>query len=149
MTMTFPEFRSVRAGAGEQASHLAQITPVTLKMPRRFGVYRNIVKRLMDVTAIILAAPVVVPVVAGLAIGVAIQGGKPFYSQTRVGKNGRQFRMWKLRSMVVDADDRMEAYLDANPAARASIPARVLIVQRAGIGTLRPLVPHHAPGGVA
>lgn len=119
MTMTFPEFRSVRAGAGEQASHLAQITPVTLKMPRRFGVYRNIVKRLMDVTAIILAAPVVVPVVAGLAIGVAIQGGKPFYSQTRVGKNGRQFRMWKLRSMVVDADDRMEAYLDANPAARA------------------------------
>ena len=44
---------------------------------------------------------------------------RPFYTQTRVGKGGRQFRMWKLRSMVVDADSRMDAYLASNPAARA------------------------------
>lgn len=74
---------------------------------------------MLDVTAIALAAPVVVPVVAALAVMVARDGGNPFYSQLRVGKNGRRFRMWKLRSMVNDADARMEEYLDAHPEARA------------------------------
>lgn len=119
MTMTFPEFNSVRSGAIEKASHMPTITPVTVETKRRFGLYRNAVKRVLDLTAIVLAAPVVVPVVAGLALAVACQGGRPFYTQTRVGKGGRQFRMWKLRSMVVDADSRMDAYLASNPAARA------------------------------
>lgn len=60
-----------------------------------------------------------VPVVLVLAILVARDGGSPFYSQMRIGKGGRAFRMWKLRSMVVDADQRLEAWLAANPAARA------------------------------
>lgn len=119
MTMTFPEFNSVRSGAAEKASHMPAIKPVSVVRPRRIGVYRSFAKRLLDVTAIVLAAPVVVPVVAALVVAVACQGGRPFYTQTRVGKGGRMFRMWKLRSMVVDADARMESYLDANPAARA------------------------------
>jgi exopolysaccharide production protein ExoY len=67
----------------------------------------------------LMTAPVVVPIVLILALLVAREGGRPFYSQFRVGKNGRPFRMWKLRTMVVDADARMTAYLDANPEARA------------------------------
>ena len=47
------------------------------------------------------------------------KGGRPFYSQVRVGKGGKPFRMWKLRSMVNDADARMETYLAENPDARA------------------------------
>jgi exopolysaccharide production protein ExoY len=43
----------------------------------------------------------------------------PFYSQMRVGRGGKVFRLWKLRTMVVDADARLEAYLAANPQARA------------------------------
>jgi exopolysaccharide production protein ExoY len=83
------------------------------------GFYRNVVKRALDVAAVLLSAPVVVPIVLILALMVAREGGRPFYSQFRVGKNGRPFRMWKLRTMVVDADARMTAYLDANPQARA------------------------------
>ena len=82
------------------------------------GPYRRLFKRLLDLTLVLLAAPFIVPLVAMLALLVARDGGKPFYTQERVGKGGRVFRMWKLRSMVVDADARMAAYLAANPAAR-------------------------------
>ncbi|MBK8440478.1 MAG: sugar transferase [Rhodobacter sp.] len=86
---------------------------------RRGGSYRNGLKRLLDISAIVAAAPVVVPVIAGLAVMVARNGGSPFYCQVRVGKGGKPFRMWKLRSMVTDADARMESYLAENPDARA------------------------------
>ena len=86
--------------------------------PRK-GVYRALFKRAFDVTAIVLAAPIIVPIVAALAVAVSRDGGKAFYTQQRVGLGGRAFRMWKLRSMVSDADERMAHYLAANPAARA------------------------------
>lgn len=72
----------------------------------------------MDVTLTLMAAPVVVPLVAVLALLVALDGHNPFYSQLRVGRNGKTFRMWKLRSMLYNADALLEAYLDENPAAR-------------------------------
>ncbi|WP_236019352.1 sugar transferase [Fuscibacter oryzae] len=87
-------------------------------MVGRPGLYRNAVKRLLDVAAVAMAVPVVVPVVLAVAIAVSRDGGSPFYSQMRVGKNGKRFRMWKLRSMVPDADGRMAAHLEADPEAR-------------------------------
>lgn len=81
--------------------------------------YRRFAKRLFDTTVVLLTAPVWLTVVAILAVLVSLDGGKPLYSQMRVGLDGRQFRMWKLRSMVADADARLEAHLEANPAARA------------------------------
>lgn len=112
MTMTFPEFNAGIALTGDANVQAA------LALPRKRGLYRNLFKRAFDVTAILLAAPVVVPVVAVLAFAVARDGGRPFYSQMRVGKGGKRFRMWKLRSMVCDADERMEDYLAAHPEAR-------------------------------
>jgi len=112
MTMTFPEF-----GAGLGLPGDANIQ-AALALPRRAGAYRNLFKRAFDVTVILMAAPVVVPLVAAMAVAVARDGGKPFYSQLRVGKGGKRFRMWKLRSMVCDADERMEAYLATHPEAR-------------------------------
>ena len=112
MTMTFPEF-SAGLGLAADANVLA-----SKAMPRRKGIYRNVFKRVFDVATIVMAAPVVVPVVAALAIWVARDGGAAFYSQMRVGKDGKRFRMWKLRSMVTDADARMEDYLAAHPEAR-------------------------------
>jgi lipopolysaccharide/colanic/teichoic acid biosynthesis glycosyltransferase len=85
----------------------------------RGGIYRTAMKRTLDVVLILLGAPFVVPLVFVLAVLVALDGGKPFYRQDRVGKGGRIYRMWKLRSMEVDADERLSAYLRNNPAARA------------------------------
>ena len=83
------------------------------------AVYRAIGKRALDITAVLLASLFVLPVVGLLALLVAREGGKPFYTQDRVGKNGRIYKIWKLRSMVMDADARLEAHLAANPEARA------------------------------
>ncbi|TNC75019.1 sugar transferase [Rubellimicrobium roseum] len=85
--------------------------------PRRF--YRHVVKRTLDILAVLLALPIVLPIVATLAIAVAMEGGQPFYTQQRIGRGGRLFRMWKLRSMVPDADARLEAHLRDHPEARA------------------------------
>jgi lipopolysaccharide/colanic/teichoic acid biosynthesis glycosyltransferase len=85
---------------------------------RTRGIYRLGLKRILDVVIVLAAAPFVVPLVAMLALAVALDGGRPFYTQDRVGKGGRNFRMWKLRSMVVDAEARMVAHLAENPEAR-------------------------------
>jgi lipopolysaccharide/colanic/teichoic acid biosynthesis glycosyltransferase len=85
----------------------------------RPGLYRNLAKRLLDIVLVLVLAPVVLPVVLLLACGVAIDGGQPFYLQDRIGRGGRSYRMWKLRTMVRDADRKLAAHLDAHPAARA------------------------------
>jgi exopolysaccharide production protein ExoY len=118
MTISVPEL-SNRAVVAVPRSDRALGGTSSYSFPASSGLYRNFFKRALDILAVLLTAPVVVPIVAILALFVAKEGGRPFYSQFRVGKNGRPFRMWKLRTMVVDADARMNAYLDANPEARA------------------------------
>lgn len=82
------------------------------------GIYRRFLKRLFDLAIIMLATPFVLPVVALLALAVRLDGGSAFYSQYRIGRNGELFRVWKLRSMIEDADKAFEAYLSVTPAAR-------------------------------
>lgn len=83
------------------------------------GLYRRFVKRGLDVLVILLAAPVVLFLVAVLAALVKRDGGPVLYSQDRLGRNGKVFRLWKLRSMVVDADARLAEHLAGDPAALA------------------------------
>jgi lipopolysaccharide/colanic/teichoic acid biosynthesis glycosyltransferase len=119
MTVTFQEFPK----HGKASTKPAMLVAVGPSFPERTerragGIYRNLFKRAFDVSAVILAAPFVVPLVFGLAMAVRRDGGHAFYTQQRVGKDGRHFRMWKLRSMVTDADARMADYLAAHPEAR-------------------------------
>ena len=81
--------------------------------------YRHGGKRLLDLALVIAAAPFIVFVVAILAVFVAMDRSSPFYAQQRVGLHGRTFRLWKLRSMVPDADERLASYLASNDEARA------------------------------
>lgn len=88
-------------------------------VPPRPGFYRNYAKRVIDVLAVLVGLPAVVPIVIVLALLLMLQGSRPFYTSERVGRAGRTFRMLKLRTMVDDADDLLEAYLATNPSARA------------------------------
>ncbi len=83
------------------------------------GLYKRSFKRILDCVFVLLAAPVILPVVLMLGLLVRRDGGPAFYSQQRIGLNGRMFRIWKLRSMRVGADQLLEAHLAADPAARA------------------------------
>jgi exopolysaccharide production protein ExoY len=80
--------------------------------------YCRYMKRAIDIFAVVATAPVTVPIIVLLAIIVSIDGGDPFYCQKRVGRNGKLFNFWKLRSMVIDADASLQEYLASNPAAR-------------------------------
>lgn len=80
--------------------------------------YQNHFKRIVDVCFVLLTLPVALPLIAFLALLVKLGGGSPFYSQERVGKDGRVFRIWKLRTMVHDADARLESILSSDPAVR-------------------------------
>jgi lipopolysaccharide/colanic/teichoic acid biosynthesis glycosyltransferase len=81
--------------------------------------YRNWIKRPLDIAIVVLCAPFWLPLIIVLALVVSSDGHSPFYGQLRLGRGGRVFRIWKLRSMTIDADARLEAYLEACPAARA------------------------------
>ncbi|NBC96897.1 MAG: sugar transferase, partial [Deinococcus-Thermus bacterium] len=93
--------------------------PVPEAPPARRNLYRDVFKRWLDIAIVLLAAPILVPLVGVFALLVTSDGGGPFYRQERVGRNGRTYRMWKLRSMVPDAEAALAAHLAADPEARA------------------------------
>jgi lipopolysaccharide/colanic/teichoic acid biosynthesis glycosyltransferase len=83
------------------------------------GRYRTGGKRLLDVVLVLLALPVVVVILLPFVLLVALEGGNPFYRQARLGRDARVFGMWKLRSMVPDAERLLDSHLAAHPEARA------------------------------
>lgn len=83
------------------------------------GFYRNVAKRCFDVGVVMILVLPVGFVVMVLAVALMLEGASPFYVQKRIGQNGRQFNMLKLRSMVRDADHILANYLADNPAAKA------------------------------
>ncbi|PLL10750.1 sugar transferase [Tabrizicola sp. TH137] len=114
--MTAP-FDPSRAPAVNPLSPASADQP--LPLPRRAAatVYRRFGKRALDIFFVLAAAPAVLLCVLVLALIIARDGGSPFFSQMRIGKDGRAYRMWKLRTMVTDADARLEAHLAIDPVA--------------------------------
>lgn len=80
------------------------------------GIYRRVFKRWFDLALLLAATPIVLPLVLLLALLVRRDGGPAFYVQDRIGLDGRVFRIWKLRTMEVNADARLAAHLAADPA---------------------------------
>lgn len=73
-----------------------------------------LVKRAFDVVVSAVALVLLAPVFVVAAALVKLDGGPVFFRQTRVGLNGREFRMLKFRSMVVDAEAKLAALLAVN-----------------------------------
>lgn len=96
-------------------AHVAAAPSITTSRP---WLYRSLVKRPLEVLLVLATSPVVLPLVLLLAAIILLDGRNPFYAQQRVGREGRVFRMWKLRSMVHDADRQLQAHLDADPEAK-------------------------------
>jgi lipopolysaccharide/colanic/teichoic acid biosynthesis glycosyltransferase len=64
-------------------------------------------KRALDVGIAGLALVVLAPLMIGLALAITLGSrGAPLFRQRRVGRFGRQFWMWKFRTMVLDAEQR-------------------------------------------
>lgn len=105
------------AGIKESAAPAHKITAKPQDREPRF--YRNHAKRALDLVLVLMAALPVLSVVFMLALAIWIaERRSPFYRQDRLGLHGRVFRMWKLRTMVPDAERILGEYLASNPEAR-------------------------------
>src|SRR5688572_14491804 len=76
-----------------------------LRQRRPADFYSLYGKRLLDIGLGVPLSIVATPIVFALAgLVIATEGRPAFYQAKRVGKDGREFRMWKLRTMVPDAE---------------------------------------------
>jgi exopolysaccharide production protein ExoY len=73
-------------------------------------------KRALDVAGATIGLLLVLPVLVAVALAVRFDSRGPvLYRHTRVGRNGREFRMLKFRTMEVDADLRLRTLLESDP----------------------------------
>lgn len=86
-----------------------QIDGLTMLGIRSFGLTRSsrVLKRVFDLVGAGLLLFAVAPLMAVLATAVKLGSSGPvFFRQTRVGRDGRRFQIYKFRSMVADAEER-------------------------------------------
>lgn len=78
-------------------------------------VYR-ILKRLIDIVASTIGMILLLPVFIVVAVMIKIDDPKApiFFIQIRVGKKGKQFKMYKFRSMCVGAEEKLIELLEFN-----------------------------------
>jgi len=100
----------------ESARRMAEFEKRRLEEQSGNLVFYNIAKRAIDVTGALCGLIVLAPVFAAVSLLIKLDDPKApvLFHQTRIGKNGRPFRMIKFRSMVPDAEQKLAELLDRN-----------------------------------
>lgn len=78
-------------------------------------VLSRFIKRVVDIILSIVGLIFMIPII--IIIGIIIKmedGGNVFFAQTRIGLNGKRFKMFKIRSMRPDAEQIKEQLLKHN-----------------------------------
>jgi exopolysaccharide biosynthesis polyprenyl glycosylphosphotransferase len=76
---------------------------------------RQVLKAVVEWTFAAVASLVLAPFVLLMAAAVRIDSaGSPLFHQTRVGRGGREFTVYKLRTMYANAEDRLAALYERN-----------------------------------
>lgn len=92
--------KEVRVGS------FAGYTVVTYSI-NHFDYRRMVIKRIMDILGGIVGSLITLIALPFVALAIKIDSRGPvFFAQTRIGKNGRRFQIYKFRSMYVDAEER-------------------------------------------
>jgi lipopolysaccharide/colanic/teichoic acid biosynthesis glycosyltransferase len=79
----------------------------------------NRLKRVIDVVLCFFALPAILVIGIPIARLIMLDGGSPFFAQTRIGRAGERFQCLKFRTMVPNAERKLQQILDSDPAARA------------------------------
>lgn len=86
----------------------------TYQAPAPKPVY-DVCKRIFDIVMSIFALIVLSPVFLVTAIAIKREdGGDVIFAQTRLTKNGKEFKMYKFRSMCMDAEKKLDSLRDKN-----------------------------------
>jgi exopolysaccharide biosynthesis polyprenyl glycosylphosphotransferase len=92
----------------------AGLTLLHVDHPQLEG-FRVVLKDLFDRCAAAAALIMLAPLMATLAMTIWLSDrGPALFTQVRVGKDGREFRIYKFRTMVVDAEQGKAALMDRN-----------------------------------
>ena len=97
-----------------------EIKPIIVKK-RKENIAFRITKRAIDILAGLVGTILLIPITVLVWLVRLIKKentGPIFFEQLRIGKNGKQFRMYKFRSMCVNADEKLKDYLENNEEAR-------------------------------
>ena len=103
----------------EFANELVPIRRSNYKRSVKKGI-EKVAKRILDICGGLVGVIGLIPLTIAIWIANRVVGdnGPVFYTQERIGKNGKLFKMYKYRSMVVGADEKLEKYLLENEEAR-------------------------------
>ena len=75
--------------------------------------WQRFTKRCLDIAGALVGLAIAIPLVAIAAVAIKLDTPGPiFFGQVRIGENGRSFRIFKLRSMVDGAEQRLDALID-------------------------------------
>lgn len=95
---------------------LSSNTLITAKMLNRDLVSKNNIARVLDIALILLAAPYILLALIILVFLIKLDSPGPvFFRQIRIGRLGRKFAVYKFRTMVQNADQVLQDYLDKSP----------------------------------
>ena len=100
------------SNAGAALSDLSTSLRAGTTNPPLGGMSKRIMDLVVAISALVLAAPVMV--VVALLIRITA-GGPAVFSHSRVGFGGQPFKCYKFRSMVANSEEVLKAYLEANP----------------------------------
>ncbi len=97
-------------------------------IPLEENIYRSkiiikiekIIKRFIDIIGSLFGIIMLIPLTIGIYMAnlMVKDNGPVFYCQNRIGKDGKLFKMYKFRSMVVGAEKKLEEYLEKNEEAK-------------------------------
>jgi Undecaprenyl-phosphate galactose phosphotransferase WbaP len=103
------------ASLGIVAKEMGGIVGLEIKL-RLLRPAARMAKRLLDLSLTVCLGPLVALVIGLAALAIKLEDGGPaFYANDRMGKGGEKFRLWKLRSMKVDADRLLHDFLANDP----------------------------------
>lgn len=95
----------------EQFGNYTVITYAINRMDYR----RLIIKRMMDIVGGMVGICITAILTPFIALAIKLDSKGPvFFSQVRIGKNGRRFKIYKFRSMYVDAEERKQELQEKN-----------------------------------
>ena len=81
--------------------------------------WHQAVKRIVDLGLILISLPFLVLLFLLLVLAIKLDSpGPAFFTQKRVGHGGREVRIWKFRTMVVNADEVLQSMLEKDPVLR-------------------------------
>jgi exopolysaccharide biosynthesis polyprenyl glycosylphosphotransferase len=92
---------------GAHVKDLGGVPMISMKAPTLTG-YQRVVKRAFDLVAGLIITLLSLPFLAVIALAIKLDSPGPvIFKQRRVGENGRIFLMYKFRSMVANAEERL------------------------------------------